>query len=218
MPAGRLRVLLTGFEPFGGEPVNPSQVLVTGLAREAEAVPGLGLSAVILPVDRRELAGALGSAIARLHPEVVVCVGQATGRALVDLESVARNRLDFRGERDNGGHAAVDEPLVADGPDRLASTLPLAWLASQLAGRGLPVALSSDAGRHLCNAALYTLLHRHADVPAAFVHVPLLPEQAERRGLGEPSLPLEISRSCLLALLGLIPAAVDPRPPGGRPG
>src|SRR6187551_1393811 len=99
-----MRVLLTGYEPFGGEPVNPSARLATELAA-APPPRGLELSAEILPVDSRRFRGAVGAAIATRRPALVVAVGQATGRARVDLESVAHNALDYRGESDNGGHA-----------------------------------------------------------------------------------------------------------------
>jgi len=200
-----LRVLLTGYEPFGGESVNPSERLVRALARGAPPDPRLRLAAVVLPVDRRAMPPALLRAVRRHRPDVVLGVGQGTGRFGVDLESVAHNRIDFRGERDNGGNAALGEPLVEGAPPRLASRLPLRELAAALRARGLPVRVSRDAGRHLCNALLFELLARHPRVPAAFVHVPLLPAQAARRGRGEPSLPESVSRACLLALLRSLP-------------
>lgn len=202
-----MRVLLTGYEPFGGEPVNPSAELVTALAGDAAGAggarlqPALELSAVVLPVDRSRFRAAVASAVTATRPEWIVSVGQATGRAQVGLETIARNALDFRGERDNGGHAAQAEILVPDGPERLHVRLPAASLARRLADAGLPVSVSFDAGRHLCNALLYELLLRHAAVPALFVHVPLLPEQARRRALGEPSLPAAVTRQCLASLL-----------------
>lgn len=198
-----MRVLLTGYEPFGGEPVNPSARLATELAA-APPPRGLELAAAVLPVDSRRFRAAVGAAIAAHGPALVVAVGQATGRARVELEALAHNALDYRGESDNGGHAARGEPLEAGGPGRLHVRLPLAALAAELAGRGLPVRVSLDAGRHLCNALLYELLLRHAERPALFVHVPLLPEQAARRAQGEASLPLEVSRRCLSDLLVLL--------------
>src|SRR5262249_30662058 len=100
-PGGGLRGLLTGLEPFGGEPVNPSELLVTELAGRPGAVPGVMLLAAVLPVDRTRVASTLDALLARCRPDTVLSVGQATGRARVDLETVARNAIDFRGERDN---------------------------------------------------------------------------------------------------------------------
>ena len=207
-----MRVLLTGYEPFGGEPVNPSAQIVAELAAGPVPHPGLELSAAVLPVDSRRFRGALEAALAASRAELVVSVGQAAGREHVELEALAHNALDFGDETDNGGHAAHGEPLAADGPPRLHVRLPLAALRARLVERGLPVRVSLDAGRHLCNALLYELLLRHPQRPALFVHVPLLPEQAARRAQDEPSLPAAVSRECLAALLGLLAE----RPPGRR--
>ena len=199
-----MRVLLTGYEPFGGEPVNPSALLVADLEQRPPEQAGLELSAAVLPVDSRRFRAALGQAMASARPELVVAVGQATGRPDVGLEALAHNVLDYRGDRDNGGHAAGGEPLADDGPPRLHVGLPLASLARRLASRGLPVRASLDAGRHLCNALLYELLLRHAGIPSLLVHVPLVPEQAARRARDEPSRPYALSRECLAALLALL--------------
>jgi pyroglutamyl-peptidase len=211
-----LRVLLTGFAPFGGESINPSRELVLALAGAAAPHPRLQLFAEVLPVDRARLAGALHEAIERHRPDVVLSVGQATGRAAVDLEGTARNVIDFKDQRDNGGNEAHGEAWLAGAPPQRRVRLPLGALARTLAGLGLPVAVSRDAGRHLCNATLYLLLHRHAGLPAFFVHVPLLPEQAGRRGKGEPSLPIEVSRRCLEELLALLPDLLAAAPPEAR--
>ncbi len=202
-------VLVTGFEPFGGEPVNPSQQLVERLDALVVRRRDIRITTSVLPVDRTRVPAALDEAVARIRPDLVVLVGQATGRGHVDLESRAHNAIDFRGATDNGGHSASGEPLEPDGPDALDSRLALAALADRLRAAGLPVALSVDAGRHLCNASLYTMLRRHPQVGAVFVHVPLLPEQAERRGTGEPSLPLERSEVCLHAIIEQLVDSLD---------
>jgi len=207
-----VRVLLTGYGPFGGEPVNPSAQLVTALAAGPRPHPRIELSAAVLPVDSRRFRGALEAALAASRAELVVGVGQAAGREDVELEALAHNALDFGDETDNGGHAAHGEPLAADGPPRLHVRLPLAALAARLVERGLPVRVSLDAGRHLCNALLFELLALHPRLPSAFVHVPLLPEQAARRRRSEASLPESVSRACLRELLRRLPDLL----PSGR--
>lgn len=194
-------ILLTGFEPFDGEPVNPAQQLVEALAHEPAPHPRLQLVTAILPVDRRRCPAHLDAAVEATRPDAVVAIGQATGRPRIDLETRAFNQLDFGEGTDNGGHAAHGEPLAEDGPPHLDSTLPWPALASDLADRGHPVGLSADAGRHLCNALLYDLLHRHPRSAAGFVHVPLLPDQAARRALGEPHLAPEVSLAVVRELL-----------------
>jgi pyroglutamyl-peptidase len=196
-----LRLLLSGFEPFGGEPVNPAERLVRALARGSAPDARVRLAVVVLPVDRTRFRAQFDRAVSRYRPDALIAVGQATGRPAVDLETRARNRLDYRGERDNGGHAAEDEALAEGAPELLRASLPLGALQRDLLRQGLPVRVSRDAGRHLCNALLYHVLLRHPSLPAGFVHVPLLPAQAARRGRGEAHLGEQVSRRCLEALI-----------------
>lgn len=203
-------MLVTGFEPFGGEPLNPSQLLVERLAELGVRRRDLDLSTAVLPVDRVRGPETLERIVAHTRPALVVLVGQATGRAQVDVESRAHNAIDFRGATDNGGNTASGEALEEAAPEHLDTPLPLEALAASLRDEGLPVAHSRDAGRHLCNASLFTMLRRHPGVASLFVHVPLLPEQAERRGEGEPSLPLETSERCLHAIIERLADTIDP--------
>jgi pyroglutamyl-peptidase len=166
---------------------------------------------VVLPVARDALSAAIRAALDDWTPDAVIAVGQATGRARVDVELVAHNALDYKGEADNAGHVAAGEPLVADGPERLVVPLDLEPVCDALAGGDLPIGVSRDAGRHLCNALLYELLHRHPSLPAFFVHVPLLPEQAARRARDEASLPIDTSTACLAGLIGRLPGLLDAR-------
>jgi pyroglutamyl-peptidase len=193
------RLLLTAFEPFGGEPVNPSQLLAERLRRDP--VAGFELHTVLLPVDIVRLPAALDDAVRRVRPDLSLLVGQATGRGHVCLESLAVNRVCYGDAVDNGGTRVTDAPVEAEGPDQLGSTLDLARLARELDAEDLPVKVSTDAGRYLCNLALYRMLLDHPDVPAAFVHVPLLPEQAARRGMREACLDLELMERCLRSLI-----------------
>ncbi len=204
------RLLVTGFEPFGGEPTNPSLELVRWLEQGAARERGVSLDTAVMPVDRSRYAAALAELIERRRPHAVIALGQATGRPTIDLESTAHNAIDYRGQRDNGGHEALGEALEPNGPEALETPIALGTVRAALVHGGHPVALSTDAGRHLCNALYYDLLRRR--VPALFVHVPLLPEQAARRGLGEPSLDADVTRACLLDLLQLLPEHLPARP------
>lgn len=200
MSAGR-RVLLTGFEPFEGEPVNPSAELVARWRENAPAVEGLELLLELLPVDRARLHARLDELLDSLRPQAWLAMGQHARSGRVELECRARNRLHYKGRVDNGGHRAHEETLEADGPPVRESNLPIPELAGVLRRDGLPVSASDDAGSHLCNATLYHLLGRDPAPRASFVHLPLLPEQAERRGKREASLPLHDQERCVLALL-----------------
>jgi len=196
-----LRVLLTGFEPFGGEAINPSWELARTLAESTSPHEHMALFAERLPVDRETYAEALALAIDRHHPDVVLALGQATGRGSIQLERLAYNDLDYKGMPDNGGHVVSGEKLHPNGPETLAASLPLQTMCGDLRAAGHPVEVSADAGRFLCNAVLFELRHVHSALPAAFVHLPLLPEQADRRGKGEPSLPAQVTQACLTDLI-----------------
>ena len=177
-------MLVTGFEPFGGAAVNPSQSLVEAL--------GGDVATALLPVSYARVDAALRSALRDVEPDVVICFGQAEGRAGVSVERFAHN-LDESARRDNDEAAGSGAPIDPDGPAALASTLPVDEIVDALRADGIPAAPSRDAGGFVCNRVFYVLmreLEHRPDVLGGFVHVPLLPEQALQRDA--PSMPLEI--------------------------
>jgi pyroglutamyl-peptidase len=173
-----MNVLLTGFEPFGGSHVNPSEQVVRTLARDG--VPGVALHSVILPVDRQGGPATLLNAVRALHPEAILCLGEAARRAAISIERVALNLLDYR-MADNAGHQVIDEPIVPNGPAAYFVTLPVRAMLEAVRMAGIPTELSLSAGAFLCNQVTYELLHylttHQLDIPAGFVHLPALPEQ-----------------------------------------
>lgn len=204
-------LLVTGFEPFGGEPINPAELVAQALGAHPPAVGGMRVVTASLPVDVGRLREALDQALSAARPTALLMLGQAAGRATIDLETLAVNQLAYGEAVDNGGHRVADAPIDADGPARLQSTLPFPDCARELARRGHPVSISRDAGRYLCNFVLYDVLRRYPRLPAGFVHLPLLPEQSQRRALGEPALEHERSLAAVRALVeALVPRL---RPP-----
>jgi pyroglutamyl-peptidase len=179
------RVLVTGFEPFGGADVNASQKLVEALASEPPA--GLELATAVLPVAWARAADELARALEREQPELVVCFGQADGCAQVQVERFALNLDD--GADDTGETRRAE--ISADGPVAYRSALPVDAVVDALRAEGIPAAASRDAGGSLCNHVFYVLMQTLAGrdgVRGGFVHVPLLPEQALDRAT--PTLPL----------------------------
>jgi pyroglutamyl-peptidase len=179
------RVLATGFEPFGGQDVNASQKLVEALA--AEPPEEHELATALLPVVWNCAADELASALERERPELVVCFGQADGRAQVEVERFALNFDDGSDEEGETRRAEID----AGGPVAYRSALPVDAVVDALRAEGIPAAASRDAGGFLCNHVFYVLMRTLAErsgVRGGFVHVPLLPEQALERAV--PSLPL----------------------------
>ncbi len=191
-------VLLTCFEPFGGQVVNASAAAVAEVARTwQEPTP---LVTVTLPVSFRGARQGLRAAVAEHAPALVVCVGEAGGRAAVGLERVAVNVIDAP-IPDNDGSAPVDVPVVAGAPVAFLSGLPLK--ACLLAGRatGVPVKVSGTAGTYVCNATFYALMHlleRTPEVRGGFVHVPRAPGQVAGDG---PSLSTEDAARALGAIV-----------------
>ena len=180
------KLLITGFDPFGGESINPSWEAVRLLPKtigeyelhKLQIPTVFGLAAETVLCKAREI-----------HPDVIICVGQAGGRAAVTPERIGINVRDAR-IADNAGASPKDEAIVPGGPDGYFSTLPIKAMIDAINGAGLPGAVSNTAGTFVCNDVLYTLLHHYdgTDTRVGFVHIPYLPEQA---GEGVASLPLE---------------------------
>ena len=185
-------LLLTGFEPFGGEPVNPSLEAVDAMALAPPS--GLRLVTAILPCRYASTLPTLRRAIAEHEPDLVLCVGQAGGRVDLSIERVAINVDDGR-IPDNDGVQRVDEPVVPGGPAAYFATLPIKAMAAAVREAGVPASISQTAGTFLCNHAMYGALHIAATerrgMRAGFIHVPYLPEQAARHP-GACSMGLEV--------------------------
>ena len=184
-------ILLTGFEPFGGESTNPSW----SAAREAAArlrAGGLEVQAVELPCVFGDAVRVLEAALEQYHPDLVICAGQAGGRSRVSLERIAINCDDAR-IPDNAGNAPVDQPVVTGGPAAYFSTLPVKAALADLLAVGIPAEVSQTAGTYVCNHVFYGLMHALRLRPGTrggFVHVPFEPAQLPP-GSTDPALPLE---------------------------
>ena len=192
------RVLLTGFGPFDGQAVNASSLAVREVA--ARWTGPVELEVRELPVSFRGARQQLRTAIAEVEPDLVVCVGEAGGRAAVGVERVAVNVIDAR-IPDNDGSAPVDVPVIAGAPAAFFSTLPVKACAAAVRDVGVPVEVSNTAGLYVCNATFYALQHLLASRPevrSGFVHVPRTPAQV---GPGEPSMGVDEAATGLHALL-----------------
>ncbi len=183
-----MKVLVTGFEPFGGAAINASIEAVHRLPRRIGAMV---IVTAELPTSYSRSIPALAAAIARLSPQLVLCVGQAGDRAALCVERVAINLQDAR-IPDNDGAQPVDAPVMAGGPAAYLSTLPVRAAVAALHAAGLPAQLSMSAGTFVCNHVFYGLMRlAAAHKPAfrgGFLHVPCLPDQAAP---GAPSMPAD---------------------------
>ncbi|MDU4839943.1 MAG: pyroglutamyl-peptidase I [Leclercia adecarboxylata] len=180
-------VLITGFEPFGGETLNPSWEVVKQL--DGMIIDNCRVVARQLPCVFGESLEVLNAAIDALQPSVVLAIGQAGGRVDVTVERVAINIDDAR-IPDNRGQQPVDVAIVPDGPAAWFSTLPIKAMVEALREAGIPASVSQTAGTFVCNHVMYGVLHKLADRPevkGGFIHIPYLPEQAAAHP-GAPSM------------------------------
>ena len=193
------KLLITGFDPFGGESVNPSWEAVKLLP---EAVGAYQLTKLQIPTVFGLAARTVLEAAEVLRPEVILCIGQAGGRSCITPEVVGINLREAK-IADNAGAQPVNVPIVSGGPAAYFATVPVRELVGVLERAGFPAALSYTAGAFVCNDVLYSLLHHYDGSPVrvGFIHVPFLPEQAKE---GVPSMPLEQITQALEAAIGAL--------------
>ncbi len=176
------RILLTGFKPFGSLDTNPTERLMNTLAANNGLIPQVQLQATVLDTDYLLCEQQFAQAVAAFDPDVVLSFGVNYRTDAICLERVARN-LDSAGAADTNGRIRQQLPIVPDGPETLAPTLPLTALHTALEEAGIPVIFSDDAGGYVCNHLFYYgrfLLQQHSpQAIMGFIHVPPLPEQVE---------------------------------------
>ncbi len=184
-------ILVTGFDPFGGEAINPAWESVKRLA-EIEAGE-YRIVARQLPTVFGKSVELLLQAIREISPDLVFCIGQAGGRADISIERVAINVDDAR-IPDNEGKQPIDTPIVEDGPVAYWSSLPIKAIVKEMRAKGIPASVSQTAGTFVCNHLFYGLMHaldkEYPAVRGGFVHIPYLPEQAAKHP-GQPSMSVE---------------------------
>lgn len=172
-----MTVLITGFEPFGGESVNPSWMTVKHLS--GTRIHGRPITGACLPTAF-DVSRQMMSALLEQHrPRIVIAVGQAGGRSAIGLERVAINIDDAR-IPDNLGAQPIDRAVIEGAPAAYFSTLPIKAMLKQLHAAGLPAEVSNSAGSYVCNHVFYGLMHQCRNYPgmrAGFVHIPFLREQ-----------------------------------------
>ena len=186
-----MKILVTGFDPFGGETVNPAYEAVKLLP---DTIGGAQIFKLEIPTVFSLSGPAVEEGIKKYQPDVVLCVGQAGGRASISVEKVAINFVDAR-IPDNNGEQPLDEPLQADGPAAYFSTLPVKSMVQHVKDAGLPCYLSFTAGTYVCNSIMYNVLYmcekRYPGIRAGFIHVPYACGQGINKANTTPSMPLE---------------------------
>ncbi|MGS4809680.1 pyroglutamyl-peptidase I [Streptococcus sp. Z554] len=172
-----MKILVTGFDPFGGEQVNPALEAVKSLPSK---IHGAEIAWVEIPTVFYKASEVLEAEIVRYQPDVVLCIGQAGGRASLTPERVAINQDDAR-IPDNQGNQPIDTPIRLDGEAAYFSTLPIKAMVQAIKEEGLPASVSNTAGTFVCNHLMYQALYladkKFPNMRAGFMHIPYMTEQ-----------------------------------------
>lgn len=210
-----MKILITAFDPFGGDVVNPALEAVKLIRPELFDAQIIKLE---IPTVFGKAIEVTAAAMAEHQPDVVLSIGQAGGRFDITPERVAINVDDGR-IADNAGNQPIDEPIFADGAPAYFSTLPVKAIVEKIRAAGLPASLSNSAGTFVCNHIMYGVLYQiHKHFPGmrgGFIHVPFIPEQVTGRP-NTPSMALtDIARALEVAVQTIIDTPVDIKAVGG---
>lgn len=211
-----MKILITAFDPFGGEKVNPALEAVKLIHPELFSAEIVKLE---IPTVFGKSIKKVAAAIQKEAPDVVLCIGQAGGRFDITPERVAINVDDAR-IADNEGNQPIDKPIFKDGEAAYFSTLPVKAMVEAIRAAGLPASLSNSAGTFVCNhimyGVLYTLAKSYPKVRGGFIHVPFIPEQV----IGRPNTPCmalaDITRGLEAAIQAIIDNKKDIKAVGGK--
>lgn len=210
-----MKILITGFDPFGGETVNPALEAVKKLP---DTILGADIIKLEIPTVFRKSLEAIEKAIIEHKPDVVISVGQASGRFGVTPERVAINIDDAR-IKDNEGNQPIDEEIFKDGESAYFSNLPIKAMVEEIKSNGLPSSVSNTAGTFVCNHVMYGILYlidkKYNGIRGGFIHVPCIPSQVVTK-VGIPSMSVDdISKSLEYALRAVITNDKDIKQVGG---
>ena len=186
-----MKILVTGFDPFGGEKVNPAYEAVKLLP---DTIAGAEIIKLEIPTVFSRSGPAVEAGIQVYHPDVILNVGQAGGRSCVTIERIGINLAEAR-IPDNAGEAPMDEPLQADGPSAYFATIPVKAMVKNVRDHGIPCHISYTAGTYVCNCVMYNVLHmaatKYPNIRAGFSHGPYASEQAVEKPKGTPCASLD---------------------------
>lgn len=176
-----MKVLITGFDPFGGEKINPALEAVMALP---DTIGNIEVIKLEIPTVFGKSLAAIHEAVVKHQPDIVISVGQAGGRFGISPERVAINIDDAR-IKDNEGNQPVDVKVVENGAAAYFSNLPIKAMTQAMVNAGIPASVSNSAGTFVCNHVMYGILHMiHTEYPhmrGGFIHVPYIPAQVTNK-------------------------------------
>lgn len=200
-----MKVLITGFDPFGGESVNPAYEAVKLLP---EMVAGAEVIKMEIPTVYHKAGEAVEEGIKKYQPDVVICVGQAGGRSSITIEKVAINLAEAR-IPDNDGKQPMDQPLRQDGENAYFTNLPCKAIVKEIRDAGIPAHISYTAGTFVCNDVMYSLLYmidkKYNHIRGGFIHVPYAMSQVVEKPVGTCAMSLEtIAKGLELSIKAIV--------------
>lgn len=211
-----LKILVTGFDPFGGEKINPA---IESVKRLPDEIAGAEVIKLEIPTVIGKSVDKIREKIEEVKPDVVLSVGQAGGRPDITVERVGINCDDCR-IKDNEGNQPIDEKVAEDGPAAYFATLPIKAIVKHIQDGGIPASVSNTAGTFICNHVLYGVAHikatKYPNMKTGFIHIPFLPEQVvDKRNM--PSMALEtIVKGLTLAIEAIVENKDDIKVTGGK--
>lgn len=210
-----MKFLLTGFDPFGGESVNPA---FEAVKKVSNSIGGYEIIKIEIPTVYKKSALVLDQAIEKHNPDYVLAIGQAGGRSAIAVERVGINVDDAR-IKDNEGNQPIDEIICADGQTAYFSNLPIKAMVEAMQKENIPAVVSNSAGTFVCNHILYNIMYmiekKYPNVKGGFIHVPFIPEQVVTKP-NQPSMALEmISKGIEIAIETAIRQSTDKKIIGG---
>ena len=210
-----MKVLITGFDPFGGEKINPAWEAVKGIKNIIEGAKIIKLE---IPTVFNKSIEKVKEAMELEKPDIVLCIGQAGGRYDITIERVAINVDDARIE-DNEGNQPIDIPVFEDGENAYFSNLPIKAMVEEIKGQGIPASISNSAGTFVCNHIMYGVLYHinktYKNMRGGFIHVPFINEQVLDKK-NQPYMPVEhISKAIEAAIKAAVINNEDIKKSGG---
>lgn len=200
-----MKVLITGFDPFGGEKINPA---LEAVKKINDNIAGAEIVKLEVPTVFNKSIDILDKAIEKENPDIVICVGQAGGRFDISIERVAINVDDARIE-DNEGNQPIDKAIKEDGENAYFASIPVKAMVEEIKEINLPASVSNSAGTFVCNHIMYGLLYlidkKYNNVRGGFIHVPFIPEQV----INKKNMPFMNTEDITRALEAAIKAAVE---------
>lgn len=210
-----MKILVTGFDPFGGEKINPA---IESVKKLPDTIAGAEIIKLEIPTVCHQSLKVIDEAIAKYNPDVILSIGQAGGRTDITVERVGINMDDCR-IPDNAGQQIIDEPVYKDGPAAYFVNLPIKAMVSRIQEHQIPASVSNTAGTFVCNHVTYGVRHlvetKYPGKRSGFIHIPFLPQQViDKKNMASMSLDT-IVEALTVAIEAIVDTKEDMKITGG---